>query len=137
MFLFNDLIAWPITSDRLQWEGRLVLRDWHSLPHLFFRLKLTGTFFAERSSEAFAQIGNVRSRFVQIAPDGLSVNAYFDQLPPFDGIVEFGYAYQVFLRFPRPFNIGIVHHLTWALLPPNVPNLERFAKLLDGAAPAR
>lgn len=135
MFLFNDLIDWPITSDRLQWEGRLVLRDLNNVPHLFFRLTLSGTFFAERSSEAFAQIGNVRSRFVQIAPDGLSVNAYFDQFPPFEGIVEFGYAYQVFLRCARRFDIGIVIHLIRPLLPPNVQNLDRFAKLLDAAPP--
>jgi hypothetical protein len=135
MSLFNDLIDWPITSPRLQWEGKVVVRDWKNEPHLFFRLKLSGTYFVERSSEAFIQIGKLRSKFVQIAPDGLSVNGYFDKLPPLEGVVEFGYGAQVFLVCGRKFDIGGVNRLKKALLPSNIRNLDQFAKLLDGGGP--
>jgi hypothetical protein len=135
MSLFNDLIDWPITSPRLQWEGKLVVRDWKNAPHLFFRLKLSGTYFVERSSEAFVQIGNLRSKFVQIAPDGLSVNGYFDKLPALEGLVEFGYGHQVFLICGRRFDIGTVARLKKALLPSKVRNLNEFAKLLEVGGP--
>jgi hypothetical protein len=137
MFLFNDLIDWPIVSDRLQWEGKQVLRDLAGEPHIFFRLKLSGTFFPERSSEPFVQIGKLRSRFVRIAPDGLSANAYFDQSPPSGGVVEFGYGSQVYLRCSRRFESGNIARLNRALLPANVRNLDRFAQALEGPEPVR
>ena len=132
MFLFSDLIDWPIVSDRLQWEGKQVLRDLAGEPHISFRLTLSGTFFPERSSEPFAQIGKLRSRFVRIAPDGLSANAYFDEPPPPEGVVEFGYGSQVYLRCGRTFKSSVIVRLNRALLPPNVRNLDRFAQMLEG-----
>ena len=135
--MFSDLIDWPITSDRLQWEGRQVLRDWAGEPHLFFRLTLSGTFFPERSLEPFAQIGTLRSRFVLIAADGLSASAYFDEPPPSEGVVEFGYGSQVCLRCGRNFDGGTMVRLNRQLLPPNVRNLDRFVRVLEGSGSIR
>ena len=129
--MFNELIAWPITSDRLQWRGRQVVKEMGEEVYLLFRVNLTGTYFAERSAEAFVQIGRVRSRFVEIAPEGLGVNAYFDQPPPDEGIVEFGYGHTVFLRCARPFDLRDGDRLQRARLPRDVRNLERFAPWLD------
>jgi len=135
MYLFNNLIDWPIVSDRLQWEGKLVLRDRAGVPHIFFRLKLSGTFFVERSSEPFMQVGGLRSRFVRIASDGLSADGYFDEPPPAEGTVEFGYARQVFLRCARSFEGGRIVRLRRDLLPAKVANLDRFAEALEGVPP--
>ena len=129
--MFSELIAWPITSERIQWHGRHVLKELGGDNHFFLRVTLTGTYFAERSAEAFVQIGRLRSRFVEITPDGLSVNAYFDRPPDEEGIIEFGYAYTVFLRCGRRFDLRDAIRLQRALLPQGVRNLERFAGLLD------
>jgi hypothetical protein len=122
-------------SDQLQWEGKQVLRDLAGHPHIFFRLRLSGTFFAERSSEPFIQIGRLRSRFVRIAADGLTADAYFDQPPPAAGIVEFGYDNMVYLRCARQFDAGLTAKLDRLLLPANVKNLELFVPVLAGPPP--
>ena len=46
--MFNELIDWPIESDRLHWQARHVLRELHGEVQLLFRLTLTGTHFPER-----------------------------------------------------------------------------------------
>ena len=129
--MFNELIQWPITTDRLQWQGRHVLQDLEGEPHFLFRLTLTGTFFPERGAEPFMQIGHLRSRFVRIAPDGLSAIGYFDHPPPTQGVVEFGFAQTVFLRCLRGFDLREVGLLRRALLPGNVRNLDRFAAMVE------
>ena len=129
--MFNELIDWPITSDRLHWEGRQVLRDLDAEPHLLFRLTLSGTHFPERSAEAFMQVGGHRSLFVTITPDGLVAHGYFDHPPPAVGPIEFGYGHRVLLRCRRGFDLRDVGLLKKALLPPNVRNLERFAGMVQ------
>src|SRR5258708_11297954 len=135
MYLFNNVIDWPIVSEQLRWEGKLVLRDRAGSPNIFFRLKLTGTFFVERSSEPFMQVGGLRSRFVRIASDGLSADGYFDQPPPAEGAVEFGYTRQVYLRCATSFERGRIVRLKRDLLPDRVANLDRFAEGLEGPPP--
>jgi hypothetical protein len=135
--MFNELIDWPITSDRLQWQGKQVLRDLNGEPYIFFELKLSGTYFPERSAEPFVNIGKLRSRFVQITSGGLSANAYFDEPPPSDDVVEFGYGSQVYLRCGRGFESSLTVRLKRPLLPPNVRNLDRFAHLLEGPGSER
>jgi hypothetical protein len=129
--MFEDLIEWPLVSDRLRWEGKQVLRDIGGEPFLLFRLRLTGTYFPERGAEPFVRIGRLRSRFVRIAEDGQTADAYFDEPPPEEGMVEFGYAAQVYLRCRRPFIDGAGERLRRASMPANVRNLERFAKVLE------
>jgi hypothetical protein len=128
--MFEELIQWPITSDRLQWHGRYVLRDLEGEPQILFRLTLTGTHFHARAAEPFIQIDQLRSRFVRIASDGLSVSGYFDHPPSNQGIVEFGYAQTIFLRCRRGFDFREVAVLRRALLPGNVRNVDRFAQVL-------
>ena len=128
--MFEELIDWPITTDRLRWQGRYVLKDIDREVHVFFRLTITGTHFVERGAEAFVRIGRVRSRFVSIASDGLTATAYFDQPPADEGIVEFGYAHTVLLRCARRFDSREVWLLRRALLPGNVRNLDRFAAMM-------
>jgi hypothetical protein len=130
--MFEDLIEWPIVSERLQWEGKQVLRDVAGEPFLLFRLRVAGTFFPERAAEPFVRIGRLRSRFVRIAADGQSADAYFDEPPPQEGMVEFGYGADVYLRCRRPFVEGATGRLKRALMPANVRNLERFARTLEG-----
>ena len=128
--MFNELIDWPIESDRLQWQGRHVLRDLHGEVQLLFRLTITGTHFPERGAEPFMSVGGLRSRFVRISPDGLTANGYFDHPPPREGPIEFGYGHRVLLRCRRGFDVRDVGLLKKALLPANVRNLDRFAALL-------
>lgn len=128
--MFEELIHWPITSDRLQWHGRYVLRDLEGEPHILFRLTLTGTHFRERAAEPFIQISRLRSRFVRIAFDGLGASGYFDHPPPSQGIVEFGYAHTIFLRCRREFDVREVEVLRRTLLPGNVRNVDRFEQVL-------
>lgn len=135
--MFEDLIEWPIVSERLQWEGKQVLRDVGGEPFLLFRVKVAGTFFPERAAEPFVRIGPLRSRFVRIAADGQSASGYFDEPPPEEEPVEFGYGQQVYLRCRRPFTERGTGRLKRSLLPANVSNLERFARVLDGLEPIR
>jgi hypothetical protein len=117
--MFTDLIEYPIESSRLRWEARQVVRDLHQVPHLLLRLKLAGTYFPQRALEPWVRIGRLRSRFVQIAPDGLSASAYFDRLPR-GGTVELGYGPDVLLRFPERFGAEPLRALEVKRLPPNV-----------------
>jgi hypothetical protein len=135
--MFEDLIEWPVVSERLRWEGKQVLRDVAGEPFLLFRLKVAGTFFPQRAAEAFIRIGRLRSRFVRIAEDGQSANGYFDEPPPEEGLVEFGYGQRVYLRCRRPFEVGSTGRLKRALLPANARNVERFGRVLEEPEPIR
>ncbi len=99
-----------------------MVRDIHGKPHVLLRLKLSGTHFPQRALEPWVQVGRVRSRFVEIAPDGLSASAYFDRLPR-GGTIELGYGPEVLLRFPHPFVAEPVRALDVKRLPANVTQL--------------
>jgi hypothetical protein len=124
--MFMDLIDFPIESKRLHWEARQVVRDLYEKPHLLLRLKLTGTHFPQRALEPFVVVGKMRSRFVEIAEDGLSANAYFDEPLPVGGRVEFGYEREVLLRFPAVFDSETVELLDPKRLPERTRLVERF-----------
>ena len=121
--MFSDLIEYPIESPKLRWEARQIVRNLHQRPHVLLRLTLTGTHFPQRALEPWVQVGRVRSRFVQIAPDGLSATAYFDRLPR-GGAVELGYGPDVYLRFSQPFLAEPVRALDVKRLPANVKLLS-------------
>jgi hypothetical protein len=124
--MFANLISFPIQSERLEWSAREVLRDLSGKPHLFWRVKMTGTQFDERALPPYVSVGGVRSIFAVIAPDGLSVSGYFDR-PLRGGVVEFGYHDEPpLLRSARRFEAGAVSRLDRARLPPEVANIERF-----------
>ena len=124
--MFMDLVDFPIESERLRWEARLVVRDLYQEPYLFLRLKLTGTLFPHRALEPFVIVGKVRSRFVTIADDGLSACAYFDQPVPEGSRIEFGYGNDILLRLPRAFDPQAVEILDPKLLPRDTHFIERF-----------
>lgn len=125
--MFRNLIEFPIESERLNWEARQVVRDLYNEPHLFLRLKLTGTHFPQRAIEPFVLVGEVLSQFVLISEDGLSAHAYFDRWPPERGVVEFGYGKKVFLRFPHRFSSESAEFLDLNLIPEGTKNIENFS----------
>jgi len=124
--MFMDLVEFPIESEHLRWEARLVVRDLNEEPHLLMRIKLTGTHFPQRALKPFVLVGKVRSRFVSIADDGLSACAYFDEPLQQGGRIEFGYGTEVLLRFPRAFEREGVELLDPKRLPSNTRFTERF-----------
>ncbi len=128
--MFANLIRYPIESDLLHWEAKVVVRDNDSKPSLYLRLKLTGTAFPIMDSLPFVRIGGVRARFVEIADDRASVKAYFETAPPGRGRVEFGYDERALLRFPRAYARASVERLDEARLP---AALRYQGRLLGGA----
>ncbi len=124
--MFMDLVDFPIESDRLYWEARLVVRDLNQEPHLLMRITLTGTHFPHRALKPFVAVGEVRSLFVSIAEDGLSAHAYFDKPLPQGSRIEFGYGEQALLRFPGPFDPHGIRPLDRKRLPSNTRLVERF-----------
>lgn len=124
--MFTDLIDFPIESERLHWEARQVLRDLNKEPHVLLRIKLTGTYFPQRALEPFVIVGKVRSRFVEIADDGLSACAYFDEQLKHGGRIEFGYGRKILLRLPGAFDVETVKTLDLERIPRNTRLIERF-----------
>ena len=124
--MFMDLVDFPIESERLRWEARLVVHDLNQEPHLLMRVKLTGTHFPQRALEPFVVVGKAHSRFVTISDDGLSACAYFDEQLPKGGRIEFGYGTDVLLRFPRAFDREEVELLDPKRLPSNTHFMKRF-----------
>ena len=124
--MFMDLIEFPIVSERLKWEARMVVRDLDHEPHLLIRIKISGTHFQLRALAPFVSVGKVRSRFVTIADDGLSACAYFDQPLPARATIEFGYGGDTFLRFHKLFDSGAFALLDQKRIPKNTKFTERF-----------
>lgn len=124
--MFENLIVYPIESPQLRWESKMVVRDQDREARLYLRVKLTGTVFPIFNSIPFVQIGGVRARFVHIADDGLSVNAYFDRALSDDRVLEFGYDDDVLLRFPEPYSARQVVRLDQSQLPEHMQYQDRF-----------
>lgn len=99
--MFTDLIEFPIESPKLKWESKVVVREINEGPRLYIRLKLTGTRFPLLNTIPFVRVGRAVTHYIDIAEDGLSANAYFEQALPEGGVVEFGYDTQTLLRFPQ------------------------------------
>ena len=118
--MFENLIAYPIESPQLKWESKMVVRDEDRQARLFVRVRLTGTSFPIFNSIPFVRIGKVKARFVKIADDQLTVDAYFDSVVPTDASIEFGYDDQPLLRFPNAFHAGRVNRLDNTRLPANL-----------------
>jgi len=126
MLLLTQIPTLPLEDSRLQWEARQVLRDRRGEPHMFLRIRLKGGLFPRRGVAPFAQIGAVRSAFVEISRDEESAYAYFDR-PLTDGAaVEFGYGREVLLRFGRRFCNADLGRLDRRVIPPGTRNVDRF-----------
>lgn len=107
-------------AERMEWSCREVLRDVRGVPHLFHRIELEGPRFEERSLEPVVRIGRLAARFVEIAPDGLSARAYFDQPLPESGAITWGYEDGVVYRYPRLFEGAELETLDRKRIPRNV-----------------
>jgi hypothetical protein len=98
--MYWDLITFPIEHEKLKWQGQESLLDVHGSPHLFLRVKLTGTKFVHRALVPDVWVGKVFARHVQIDEDGLAVRAYFDERPR-AGTLYFGYGGKPELSFGK------------------------------------
>ena len=88
---FEEIIRIAEPKSNLKMEVREVLRDVNQQPHVFIRVRLTGWHFPERALEPFVVIGKAVSKFVLIAPDRQTADAYFDVPVPAQSGISFGY----------------------------------------------
>ena len=124
--MFYELIEFPITSKKLSWEAKEVIRDFRKTPMMFQRITLTGTLFPERALKPFVRVGESVAYYTEIARDGLKVNAYFDHPLTEGHTIEFGYGDKVFLVFPGKLQKGRIRKLDLKLIPRETKNIERF-----------
>lgn len=108
----------PPPARTLRWSGAEVVLDLWRRPHLLIRIRVTGVFFPHRDAEPFVEVGETRSRFVRIAQDSLTAEAYFDRPPDEGGAVRFGYGRRVHAISRRPYSSARVKRLDRDLLPP-------------------
>jgi hypothetical protein len=79
----KDIIRLPDPRRNVRVELREVVIELHHKPHVFLRMRITGWRFPHRAQEPFVLVGETVSRLVQIAPDELTADAYFDHpIPP-------------------------------------------------------
>jgi hypothetical protein len=113
--MYWDLIKFPIEHENLKWQAREALLDIDGRPHLFVRIKLTGTRFVHRAAIPQVWVGEVFARYVLIDEDELAVRAYFDHVPP-GASLYFGYERRAELSFGR-FDAGRMTVLDRVRLP--------------------
>jgi hypothetical protein len=123
--MFTDLIQFPIESPKLKWESKVVVREINSGLRLYIRLRLSGTRFPLFNTVPFVRIGKTVTHYINIADNGLSANAYFEQALPEGGVVEFGYDVQTLLRFPQRYTGSVVTRLDQKLLPKSLQYQDR------------
>ena len=124
--MFTDLIQYPIEHPRLVWEAKQVLRDIDGVPHIFLRIKLSGTIFRLRALPAQVAVGGQKSQFIELSEDRQVLRAYFDRPVPLGYKVLFGYGNEHVLRFPIPITEDHILKLDKNRLPEGTKNLERF-----------
>ena len=82
--MYYDLIKFPLEHENLKWEAREALLDVNDVPHLFLRIKLTGTEFPLIAQIPQVWVGKTFAKHVLITEDHRTVCAYFDT-PPTEG----------------------------------------------------
>jgi hypothetical protein len=87
----KDILRRPDPRRDVRVDLREVVLELHRKPHVLMRMRITGWHFPERAPEPFVLVGDVVSRLVRIAPDGLSADAYFDKHLPAAKGFSFGY----------------------------------------------
>jgi hypothetical protein len=122
--MYNDLVKFPIRHEKLHWEAREALLDVHGIPHLFMRIKLSGTKFPLFAQAPDAWIGKIPARHVLVSEDQMSVRAYFSLPIPESGEIRFGHAGRAELEFGSFSQAGIVK-LDRKRLPENVVTDEK------------
>ena len=116
----QDIIRPPDPRLTVRGDLRETVHGFKGEPHLFLQLKLTGWHFPERAGLPFVLVGDVLSRFVVIAPDGLSATAYFDRPLPAADRVSFGYGRIVAWDFDIAVDPQAVERLDRERLPAGV-----------------
>src|SRR5215211_7024596 len=114
--MYHDLVRFPIRHEALRWEAREALLDIDGRPHLFLRIKLTGTEFPVRAQIPQVWIGDVFARIVLIDEDRRSARAYFEKPLPRQGEMYFGHVGHAELDFGR-YEPKRAHRLDRARLP--------------------
>jgi hypothetical protein len=117
--MYFDLIKFPLQHESLKWEAREALLDVHGRPHLFLRIKLTGTRFPLIAQIPRVWVGQVFARLVTIDDDRRTARAYFDQPLPAEGDLYFGHVGKAELHFGR-FELRRAVMLDRARLPKDV-----------------
>lgn len=116
----NEIIRLPNPHKNPQIEIREVVRDVKKKPHIFIRVRLSGWQFPQRALEPFLLIGEVVSKFVLIAREGTTADAYFDVRPPAAKRVSFGYGKIISWDFDVAVDPSVVSPLDRARLPKGV-----------------
>jgi hypothetical protein len=114
--VYYDLMKFPLEHENLRWEAGEGLLVVDGRPHLFLRVKLTGTRFPLVAQIPQVWVGNVFAKHVLIDEDGLTVRAYFDQPLPEGETLYFGHLAQAELSF-GPFETRKITKLNRARLP--------------------
>ncbi|HYN50787.1 MAG TPA: hypothetical protein VES62_07660 [Thermoleophilaceae bacterium] len=99
--MYYELIKFPLRHEALNWEAREALLDIEGRPHLFLRIKLTGTGFPVVAQIPEVWVGDVFARKVMIDEDGRTVRAYFEKPLPKRGDLYFGHLGRAELHFGR------------------------------------
>lgn len=97
--MYHDLIKFPLQHENLKWETSESLLDVDNIPHLFLRIKLTGTEFPLAAQDPQVWVGETFARHVLISEDRRSVCAYFDITPPEGREIYFGHFGRAELQF--------------------------------------
>jgi len=121
----KEIIRLPDPRLAVKAAAREVVRDMDGKPHVFVRVSLSGWHFPERAPEPFMVVGTAVSRFVLIAPDGLSADGYFDSMPDTAKQISFGYGKIVSWDFRLAFNPKKVSRLDRERLPRGHVDLKR------------
>jgi hypothetical protein len=121
----SDIIRLPDPREHVRLELREVVHELHERPHLLVRARLTGWHFPHRAEEPFLLVGDVVSRLVRIAPDGLTADAFFDRPLPHVHIVSFGYGRTIAWDFALHVDMERVERLDRARLPEGVVHVLR------------
>jgi hypothetical protein len=99
--MYFDLIRFPIRHEALKWEAREAFLDIDGVPHLFIRIKLTGTAFPATAQIAQVWVGSVFAAKVIVDQDLRAVRAYFDKRLPRRRNLYFGHLGRAELDFGR------------------------------------
>lgn len=86
----SDVIRLPDLRENVRATVREVVRDLDGVPHVLWRLTLTGWVFPGRANKPFMLVGDAVSDFVRLTPDGVA-HGYFRRPLPAAERVSFGY----------------------------------------------
>lgn len=118
--MYYELIKFPLEHEKLRLEARESLLDVNGVPHLFLRIKLTGTEFPLIAQIPQVWFGETFAKHVLITDDRRTVHAYFDALPPEGEDIYFGHLGKAELRFRSFMPASRLVMLDRSRLPKNV-----------------